>query len=597
MKLIKKYRELNEALGLKEGPNGHLYSALGDETKVTISLRGESKTRPIVLPTKEVLEAEDDPTVIKFNPLGELIMSSAPSEVQDMITAAASRRIVMSSIQAARMLLDLILNPSAHEKLEQGAFTLIQKTPVLNKDNQFKEVRKYFDKVLAAQTGIRGRKAVGRFKLDRNVSHGGHTYSRACRFVPVCMKEFEKDVPYGIRAPKYAIETIRAVFEGVVGGLAECSVGLANDNDAPYFNAFLKAFAPACQHINEVIRLVHQDKSQLDQRIPLSWTKDADKMKDWYLKEVRIQYPGNTGPTDEVVEQDEEGDEDTVTVNPVQQNTPEETGTPVPQQEAEPEQVEETPVEERTIIAGGGYQQTFDENGMPVSKYQSPYARLGGKSTENPTTTPQQSAPQPQTTATQQSEPVVSKLNIQRQADIQKQKQKNHVHLHDAYNRPLFKADGSPLYVQAKDVPQNGVVQRVNGNQPLFDDNGIPLLMEVNATQQRGPMAGNPGMPQQPGMPQGNMDPAQQWRMQRMQQQQQQQQMMYPGYPQQPGMYQQPTPPGMPQQPMQYPQQQMMQGQPMQQPGMYQQPTPPGMPQQPMMYQQSTVPNGWNPHG
>lgn len=582
MKLIKGYRDLLKAVGLKEDENGRLISSLGDDTPVAVTLRGTKKSKFVVLPTKEVIRAEEDPEVLKFNPMAEHIMAAAPSEMMEMLVTAASRQLVYTGIQAARILLELIMTPSRHETLEQGAFQLIQKTPQLKNDTQMKNTREFFHKVLEKQTGIQGRKAVGRLKLDRNVELNGNTYMRACRFVPTCMREMEKDAPYGIKMPKYALETIRAVFDGVFGQMGTHVVGVANDNDAPYFNAFVKAYATAVDHLNEVIRLTHADKSELDIRIPLDWTKEVGKFKEYYLKEARIQYPGNTGPINEdEVENNVEDDEPPFTV---EAQTTTVTPNVEPQTTSEPEQVEtqpsqkETKMEDRVVITNPGYDQIIDSDGVPVTRYRSPYARLGGNNT---TSSSQESTSQSQQVNAEPTEKVASKLNIQTQQQVQheQRQQANLVHLHDANNRPLFTMDGKPLKVKGKDVPQRPVVQRTNGNQLLWDEDGMPLLMEVTGTQ------GMPNGHVHPGMHvNGNMDPVTAWRMQ---QQQQRMQMGYPGQPQQyPGQV--PQYPGQPQQQQAYP---GYPGQAPQYPGQpIQQWNQPQMPQ-------STLPPNYNPHG
>lgn len=578
MQLTEIYIRIQESLGVMVAEDARMYFTAGKreipadgQGLLTVTLRDHNKTVPLVMPMPEILALEEDYSLAKFNPMAESFMAKAPSEIQNRLITIASGRIAVSAAVIMERLLDFILDAQDHASCDPYLFEIIQAAPAIKKDATRAKTRKYVSNVIRSNGGIAGPNAMGRFKLDRAVEYEGTKYSRGCRYIPVIEKWIGMETVMGHKRPnQQAGQIMDVVIDAVLVKGAAKATAVTSSRVAPYFEVFLRSYYGMAAHLNKLATLlgISGDPMAYIPHVMPNMTE----MEELYVKQLRIPFPGNSGPLEEQAE--------TIAV----ESAPEYTQTamtpePVIEPQTEDDEEEETPVSNIMDPATAGNL--------------SPYARIRMMREAEKEKEGTVAVAKPTSSVVVETAPQVAVKEHTGAVRVEKADYK--VQLKDAFQRPLTYADGSPFLVKQAEVPKKPFIQKVNAanNTLVFNSDGTPALVEYQAQPQQAqqPYPGYPpqqapmySQPQYAPPPVNPNDPMAAYRASR-------------GMPPPMAGYSQPAyappnpwlvtqPGGMPQQPA-YP------GYPPQQPPMYAQPQYPGYPpQQPPMYGQ---PAGYNP--
>ncbi|AXH70822.1 hypothetical protein [Vibrio phage BONAISHI] len=490
MKITKIYEAITSAFGIVMDENRQLHWTCGMPVKdakslIKVTLREKKATLPIVMPDKNILRQDEDFKAIKFNPMAESFMAVSPPEVVQRLVVDAGTRVAVSMSGIMNALLEYSLNQDLHATADPAIFELIKDVPTINKDTTAKNIHKYVTAVLGLHNGAVGKNALGRFKLEKAVSHEGKTYAYGCRYIPVFEKHIGQAKVLGVKRPN---QNAGLVLDNIIRQVIKPVLAISDTKTAPSFTVLLTAFDMMAKHLNRLATLLKLDADPLayiDFKMP-----DMEEMYKLYVKEMRIPFPGNVGVLDPAlaVAEDQQQEEVLENAEPVVAAAPEPTVTT-----SEP--VVETKQPEKPKV-------NYDPN--------QPYAWLNKNDTAQATAAPVQS-PQSSTPNTVDLSPKKSETATATPSTglaVKKNPLNEMVHLKDATGRPLVNVDGSPFLIDKKDVPSKPVMQEMNGHMPLFNQQtGAPMLIEAPAANAPGMLPPGTVTNGIPGQPNATVNP------------------------------------------------------------------------------------------
>lgn len=531
MKLIKKYIDTLKTIDIEvDGDHNLVVNRLKDKRpfQAAIVLGGETKATvfPVILPTKQVLDAGENVQEIKFNPMGENFLSDRSSEVQKELNVEASKALSLRVTALYQGIAYVLLNPEARESLSQEAFEFIKGIKPPTSDSASKRVQSYVNSVLKQGTGHRGQKAMARIRQTGMVKAEGKNYYRTTELIMPFMMQAQKEVPLGINPPNKAA---CAIVQGIAKRLNDhlALKDLCETDIAPYFSSWLSLMSEVTDRIQKLSELFRVD---IGDNFKHSINYKPQDLKALYEKELNIRFPGNVGMSEE----QNQGRNEAIASNQVAAvDTTKSTAAPVLDKLEEKvvsvpavtTQPTATPAPTQSHIIESGRRRMPIVNTASVNTVQTfnqqPYSydpgNLSGKPeavaapAAAPQVTPAASAPAVERATAPQVAPAASAPMVERA--------ETRIHVKDANQQPLYMQNGQPYLLEQSQVPQMNFVQKKDAmNRPMFNSDGSPALKEAVA------MGGAPMAPAQ----QAPMNPYQAMALQQNQQQQNMTQMMPP---------------------------------------------------------------------
>lgn len=540
MKLLQSYTAILDSFGIHAEEEGSFlrstHPVTGDTTPlmVTVARNSDMVTLPVVLPTKEVLKLEEDGTLIKYHPMGESVFRGQ-SEVLNKTVMLAGARVCMVTQCLVQTLVNLSVDTDLHSELSPGAMKLIEQMPLLKSANSKSNLSKYWSSLVKRTTGIKGEFPICRFHLERTGELDSNTYSRICRLRPVVLEQPEGRI-FGLVGPTAGTrESVLAAYTLVLGESGQFAAG-SNSKSAPYLFALLRCYGAVLTHLNKLVKTLskHLDKKLLTSNV--EWIKDIDNMDGYFKSELDIQFEGNIGITSsnataaKAAEEDIVGRPTAVKINkpgvkiaapvttqhkPVQVPVAAQPAPALPETTVavtKPVTNSDEGLDLNSILANACAPMQQAISSSPAA-YSAPavFSKVAAAAAPEVRPAPvHQAAPvvaKVRNSVATQAAPAQSHTGVQYTAASARPAaapQSMTVQLSDAYNKPLFLADGTPFCVNMADVPQVQLVQSLDRlNRPMFNTDGTPVLEELAAP------VGSPrqyGAPVQQQMPPQNVD-------------------------------------------------------------------------------------------
>lgn len=259
----------------------------------------------LVLPTKEILRDGIHDDWQAFHPLSENIARKGASPVLGHVQRAAKAILSYYLVELTTRLLEVASDQTLHKSIPPGFGDFLKALSEADK------------KTLTDFTSLMG-KAIAKNKLiSLYLKNGGviagKKFNRACVIhLPIIdlLKSDEESI-LGVKLRKRDRKTLLNLFDVVLPHVADgvdtYSVG-SNSRVAPYFDAFIRAYAKVATQFNQVI----QRFSMLDLKtaeIDLSFMDKIDQMTSFHGKIPNLK--GNEGVGEAI------DDEEKPTENPV----------------------------------------------------------------------------------------------------------------------------------------------------------------------------------------------------------------------------------------------------------------------------------------
>ena len=295
-KLLTFYEKLLASLDVEVAEDGKLLYVLPDGSKDPLKLTynhpvGEKVIGTMYLPTKAILDMDEDASMVKFHPTGENFHRGR-SEVLNKLVLLMTAKLAMNVISIADALFKLAIDTDKHKHLPDPQMDLLMRIDTPIKDRDVKYWQRVLNRIIE-KPGANN--PVLRFSLIRNGKIGDREYSRIARINPIILRSLEdfEDPIFGIKPPNQrSYANLQNIFDIVLGGTWE---GGSVCRTAPYLESVLSSFVRLATHLNSLTNTLsdHLDAKAL--HIDLSWSKDISKLHKWHRDELPYQFPGNVG--------------------------------------------------------------------------------------------------------------------------------------------------------------------------------------------------------------------------------------------------------------------------------------------------------------
>ena len=301
MRLTTLYKKLLQSADVVENENGCLSMAYGGtQTPVlaTINRLGTQVTLPIVLPTQEVIDAEEDGTLVKFHPFAESPFADQ-SEVFNKLQILLSGRVCAVVQGLVITVINTTVSGNVGGESSNELLQLIRDIPSVDKPKAQEKVIKFADMIAKRHTSITGQFPVVRFNVGRRKRNDIEAIRWAELSMPVLDTDEEDMRIFGVKAPSrtafnVVMEAYRAVLPtpSVEGHISACLAG-TNSTTAPYFISLLKSYLSVVKHLNEVARTLNIESS--DELITATDWKTLITKAETLTNEIDIDFEGNVG--------------------------------------------------------------------------------------------------------------------------------------------------------------------------------------------------------------------------------------------------------------------------------------------------------------
>lgn len=245
--------------------------------------------RRLVLPTEKLMRDGFGDDFQPFHPICENIARKGASPVLATLQRTAKAMVAYYINELAEQLLTVAADSSLHKDLPPECSEYLKKVPQADKKtlSAFKELMK---RAIAKNQLIT-------FYLKNGGKYQGDKVNRMCvvRFPIMVLLETEEDSVLGVKLRKKDKKTISALLHYVVPfgeDPEEYSAG-SDSRVAPFFDAFLKAYAKIAKQIN---KLVHRYAKPLNldmKSINLGYEKGLEDLGQFYDKLPSLR--GNEG--------------------------------------------------------------------------------------------------------------------------------------------------------------------------------------------------------------------------------------------------------------------------------------------------------------
>ncbi len=247
--------------------------------------------RRLVLPTKQRLREGFGEDLQPFHPLSENIARRSASPVIKNMQRTAKAVLAHYFTELSLRLLAVASDPSLHKDLPPACSEYLKKV-----SNADAKTLKDFDTLIG--------KAVQKNKLITLYLRNGGTVdgkkmNRLCVIRFPIMDELNEEKPFGIKLRKKDRATLQALFHHIMpfgDSPEEYSAG-SNSRIAPFFDAFMRAYAKVAEQLNSVVRKYAKPMEISLEPIDLSYLEELDNLGQYYEKIPSLR--GNDGGTKE----------------------------------------------------------------------------------------------------------------------------------------------------------------------------------------------------------------------------------------------------------------------------------------------------------
>lgn len=232
----------------------------------------------LVLPTDAQLRAGFGDDVQPFHPLSENIARRGASEVQNYLQRNAKAQVTFYLERIAERLLAVAADPALHKDLPPSCSEYLTKVPKADKKSL-----KTFDDLMESSIA---KKKVTTLYLKNGGSYQGQKYNRLCvvRFPLIEQLEEDETKVNGVTLRKRDLETFSALLRYIVpfgDDPEEYSAG-SNSKVAPFFDAFLRAYAKIAGRLNHMVKRYGKTLDLQLKPIPLDFVDDLDDLGEYY---------------------------------------------------------------------------------------------------------------------------------------------------------------------------------------------------------------------------------------------------------------------------------------------------------------------------
>ena len=250
--------------------------------------------RRLAMPTKALLRSGFDADVQPFHPLSENIARRSVSPVVQGMQRTARAVLAHYFTEIASYLLAVAADTSLHKDLPPACSEYLKKVPEADA-----KMLKVFEQLVG--------KAVKQNQLITLYLRNGGTYegkkvNRLCVIRFPFMEELTSETPYGMKIRKKDRETLIALTHHIMpfgDSPEEYSAG-SNSRVAPFYDAFMHAYAKAATRLNLMVRKYAKAMEIPLEEINMEYTDHMDDLGQFYDKIPSLR--GNDGGTEDTPE-------------------------------------------------------------------------------------------------------------------------------------------------------------------------------------------------------------------------------------------------------------------------------------------------------
>lgn len=471
MHLSEIYRNMLKEFNIVEVEPENLLHILQDGEmsvlNVAFARHGEPGTYPVILPTKEVIESDNNPNVLKFHPLAESPFADR-SEIFNTLQLVVSAHLCAVAMGLSAQLVNMSCNMSDSDNYTNATLKVLRDFPPVKTDSMRKKIIEYYKRICSEHTFIRGERPVVRLNVGRNKRDDISALRWAEVVAPILESIDDDDMRIiGLKAPNKAAFNTASHALHLVFGIEEGEhkrppVG-TDSQTAPYFQALLKAAMDVFEHINGINKALGKH-GRPEYHTDTQWMQAILDDPTAWAKQIPVNFEGNTGAAKgktAVANTVDRQDAKPVEANLKPMTKPREADNPTPEQKMEPPMIEET----RPHFSGGLA------------------GALTAVNAAKPATQPAQDQPVEQPAKktsglTVQERPAASpassghpKLTVNKERDV---------HVTDSAGQPLYDVRNRPVMLPRSEIPQGlFLMEQDRDGYPIFDDDGMPKLVGV----------------------------------------------------------------------------------------------------------------------
>lgn len=298
MQILDFYTRLLNDLHLAVDPATSAITSMDGSESVTIqyehpSHQGKVKGH-LVLPTKQILNMDEDARYLKFHPLSERVIRDR-SEVINWLANAIRARLHLATIEITNGIFAVAMSGKQNDIPVGLLYDIISEMELpMNAKNDMAYWKRIHDYV----NGKGHHAEFLTVKLAMNTEVDGINYKRMARFRPVIVERMEsgrsdKSV-FGIQAPSNrAYTNILAVLKGIYP--ADIYVG-SNNTECVFSHALFGLFAKVARRLNKIYDDINPIYA-LDPsvRFNLDWADELGNLAKMLKKDLPVTLPGNEG--------------------------------------------------------------------------------------------------------------------------------------------------------------------------------------------------------------------------------------------------------------------------------------------------------------